>query len=65
MQRESLRRPTLYPTELQARDVGLECPDGDSRDLGAWLGGFGLGGLVQPHVPLDYCRRYALAVGVV
>ena len=47
------------------RRVPGESPEGDSRDLRGLLGGFGLGGLVQPHMPLNYGRGYSLAVGVV
>jgi hypothetical protein len=32
--------------------------------LGAWLGGFGLGGLVQPNVPLDRGGGHGVAGGV-
>ena len=47
------------------RRVPGESPEGDSRDSRGLLGGFGLGGLIQPHVPLDDGRGYALARGVV
>ncbi len=46
------------------RGIGPDGPEGDSRDLGGWFGGFRLAGLVQPHVPLDRGGGYSLAVGV-
>ena len=45
------------------RGLGPGARRGDSRDLGG-LGGFGLGGLVQPHVPVDRGGGDAVAVGV-